>query len=106
MSKKPYKLQEWDKLFTNAPYEKHLDLLIVLGIIYRSSEGEEALRNIDLSGDSVILSRLMGHNESFAEAFDGIDVERLFYTYFSKSSSSNSPAQLSKTCIIVAPLFI
>jgi hypothetical protein len=83
MSKKPYKLQEWDKLFTNAPYEKHLDLLIVLGIIYRSSEGEEALRNIDLSGDSVILSRLMGHNESFAEAFDGIDVERLFYTYFS-----------------------
>ena len=25
----------------------------------------------------------MGHNESFAEAFDGIDVERLFYTYFS-----------------------
>ena len=83
MSKKPYKLQEWDKLFTNAPYEKHLDLLIVLGIIYRSSEGEEALRNIDLSGDSVILTRLMGNNESFAEAFDGIDIERLFYTYFS-----------------------
>ena len=25
----------------------------------------------------------MGNNESFAEAFDGIDVERLFYTYFS-----------------------
>ena len=83
MSKKPYNFEEWHTLFSSAPYEKHLDLLIVLGIIYRSSEGEEALRNIDLSGDSVILSRLMGHNESFAEAFDGIDVERLFYTYFS-----------------------
>ena len=83
MSKKPYNFEEWHKLFTNTLYEKHLDLLIVLGIIYRSSEGEEALRNIDLSGDSVILARLMGNNESFAEAFDGIDVERLFYTYFS-----------------------
>ena len=83
MSKKPYNFEDWHKLFTNTPYEKHLDLLIVLGIIYRSSEGEEALRNIDLSGDSVILARLMGNNESFAEAFDGIDVERLFYTYFS-----------------------
>ena len=83
MSKKPYELEDWHKLFSNAPYEKHLDLLIVLGIIYRSSEGEETLRNIDLSGDSVILARLMGNNESFAEAFDGIDVERLFYTYFS-----------------------
>ena len=83
MSKKPYNFEEWHKLFTNTLYEKHLDLLIVLGIIYRSSEGEEALRNKDLSGDSVILARLMGNNESFAEAFDGIDVERLFYTYFS-----------------------
>ena len=83
MSKKPYNFEEWHKLFTNTLYEKHLDLLIVLGIIYRSSEGEEALRNIDLSGDSVILARLMGNNESFAEAFDGIDGERLFYTYFS-----------------------
>ena len=83
MSKKPYNFEEWHKLFTNTLYEKHLDLLIVLGIIYRSSEGEEALRNIDLSVDSVILARLMGNNESFAEAFDGIDVERLFYTYFS-----------------------
>ena len=83
MSKKPYNFEEWHTLFSSAPYEKHLDLLIVLGIIYRSSEGEEALRNIDLSGDSVILARLMGNNESFAEAFDGIDVERLFYTYFS-----------------------
>ena len=83
MSKKPYEPKEWLKLFINVPYEKHLDLLIVLGIIYRSSEGEEALRNIDLSGDSVILARLMSNNESFAEAFEGIDVERLFYTYFS-----------------------
>ena len=25
----------------------------------------------------------MGNHKSFAEAFEGIDIERLFYTYFS-----------------------
>ena len=49
----------------------------------KSSEGEEAIRDADLSGDSIILTRLMNNAESFAEAFEGIDIERLFYTYFS-----------------------
>mgnify|MGYP001195356467 FL=1 len=84
MSQKPYEIEEWVKLFLSMPIEKHLDLLLVLGIIYKSSEGEQALRNADLSGDTVILTRLMNNVDSFAEAFEDIDIERLFYTYFSE----------------------
>tara|TARA_B100001094_G_scaffold103541_1_gene99803 strand:- start:1116 stop:1796 length:681 start_codon:yes stop_codon:yes gene_type:complete len=84
MSRKPYQIKEWNDLFLSISYEKHIDLLVVLGIIYKSSEGEEAIRNADLSGDSIILTRLMNNAESFAEAFEGIDIERLFYTYFSE----------------------
>jgi len=83
MSRKPYQIKEWNDLFLSISYEKHIDLLVVLGIIYKSSEGEEAIRDADLSGDSIILTRLMNNAESFAEAFEGIDIERLFYTYFS-----------------------
>ncbi|MFL2652949.1 MAG: hypothetical protein ACJ0J5_01115 [Dehalococcoidia bacterium] len=84
MSRKPYQIKEWNDLFLSISYEKHIDLLVVLGIIYKSSEGEEAIRDADLSGDSIILTRLMNNAESFAEAFEGIDIERLFYTYFSE----------------------
>lgn len=84
MSQKPYELEDWLKLFFSMPDDKRLDLLLVLGIIYKSSEGEQALMNVDFSGDTVILTRLMNNGASFAEAFEGIDIERLFYTYFSE----------------------
>ena len=89
MSRKPYQIKEWNDLFLSISYEKHIDLLVVLGIIYKSSEGEEAIRDADLSGDSIILTRLMNNAESFAEAFEGIDIERLFYTYFSNKIIPN-----------------
>ena len=84
MSQKPYELEEWLKLFFSMSDDKRLDLLLVLGIIYKSSDGEQALMNLDFSGDTVILTRLMNNSASFAEAFEGIDIERLFYTYFSE----------------------
>ena len=83
MSTKPYEFKEWIELLSSTPYEKHLDLLLAQGIIKASDSGEDHIRKLDLTGDTIIISRLMGNPKSFAEAFEGIDIERLFYTYFS-----------------------
>ena len=83
MSTKPYEFKEWIELLSSTPYEKHLDLLLAQGIIKASDNGEDHIRKLDLTGDTIIISRLMGNHKSFAEAFEGIDIERLFYTYFS-----------------------
>ena len=83
MSNKPYEFKEWIELLSSTPYEKHLDLLLAQGIIKASDSGEDHIRKLDLTGDTIIISRLMGNPKSFAEAFEGIDIERLFYTYFS-----------------------
>lgn len=82
MSTKPYQMKEWLDLFLATPYKKHLDLLIAVGIFKASDRGEEYIRSLNLSGDTIIITRLMSNPESFTEAFEGIDVERLAHTGF------------------------
>lgn len=83
MSTKPYEPKEWVDLFISIPCEKHLDLLIALGIFKASDNGEAYISSLALSGDTGIIIKLMQHPKSFAEAFEGIDIERLAYTHFS-----------------------
>ena len=83
MSNKAYKFKEWLDLFLSIPYEKHLDLLIAIGIFKASDNGEAFIDRLGLSGDTGIIIKLMQHPKSFSEAFEGVDVGRLAYTYFS-----------------------